>query len=184
MNDKNLFGGANPNALYTPLSEDEQEVLARLAETNAFKVVVKEWGYVDKPQVRYGDARLQVRFQLNFAKPEKAPIPVHFFELELWTHSGIFLVGEKLPVVQNGNPISVMRGVVLDLVWDIQIRQMDPNVVKALKPGARGLTTRHGNWQMTSLQRRKLAELRENEAKVRALDAATIAKVGAKTDSR
>ncbi len=177
MNATNLFGGKNPNGLYTPLSEDEQEVLARLAEAGQFKVVIKEWGHVEQPRVRFGDARLQIAIPMAFSKPD-IPMAVPYFDLELWTHSGILLVRERLATADpgTGQPLQIVTGMHFDMVWDIQIRQMDPEVVKALKPGAKGLTSRMGNWKMTSEQRSALHNLREQEQRMREREVAVIAK--------
>lgn len=177
--DTNIFGGKNKNGLYTPLTEDEQEVLERLAQAGQYRVVIKDWGFVDRPKVAYGDARLQFVWKMAFSKPE-VPMPVHFFELELWTHSGILLLKNKLPVSINGQPLQVAAGLELDMAWDIQLKQIDPAVVKAIKPGSVGLTSRLGNMKMTSEQRQQLQMLRQNEAMLRQLDVQNIQKLAKK----
>ena len=35
-----------------------------------------------------------------------------------------------------------MEGLEIDMVWDISIRSLDPNLVRAVKPSAKGLTSR------------------------------------------
>lgn len=177
--DKNIFGGKNPHGLYTPLSEDEQEVLERLALAGQYKIVVVDWGHVDKPNVRFGDARLEFTWNMLFSKPA-APVPVYYFTLELWTHSGIFLLRNKLPCTVNGKPLQVAAGIEVQLAWDIQLQQIDPAVVRAIKPGAHGLTTRLGNMKMTTEQKRQLQALRQGEAAVRQADAAQIANLDKK----
>jgi len=69
----------------------------------------------------------------------------------------------------------VCAGVYLDLAWDIAIQNIDPKVVKAIKPGAKGLTsrlqdkdtheiTRTGNMDMDSEKRMLLERARRGEA--------------------
>lgn len=172
----NVFGGKNPNSLYTPLSEDEQEVLERLALAGQYKVEIVDWGWVAKPQVRFGDARLQLTWQMLFDRPE-VPMPVPFFECKLWTHSGILLTSKKMATAgESGQPLSVMAGLAFEMVWDIQIQQISPEVVRAIKPGAKGLTSRLGNMRLTSEARQQLAFLRKQEAAIRSADAAALAK--------
>ena len=180
--ERNIFGGRNPNGLYTPLSEDEQEVLERLAAAGEFRLVIKDWGFVDQPKIRFGDARLEVSWKMVFDRPA-VPMPLYYLKLELWTHSGHFLVAEELPTQVGGQPMQVAKGVSLDLAWDIQIRQMDPKLVKAIKTGNVGLTTRIGNQKLDGLQKRALRDLRSNEAAFRLSDAAKVAK-GKKPASR
>jgi hypothetical protein len=179
MSDRNIFGGRNPNGLYTPLSDDEQEVLERLAASGEFKLIIKDWGFVDKPKIRFGDARLEVSWNMVFDRPQ-FPMPLPFLHLELWTHSGHFLIGEKLPMQVNGAPLQVCQGVAIDMAWDILIRQMDPKLVRAIKTGSVGLTTRIGNQNLDLQQQRALRTLRKHEARIRAADAADVAKAGKK----
>lgn len=178
--DTNIFGGKNVNALYTPLTEDEQEVLERLAEAGQYKIVIKDWGHVDKPNVKFGDARLQFTWKMLFHKPA-TPVPVHYFVLELWTHGGIFLLRNKLATEVGGQPVMVAAGVEVDLAWDIQLKQMDPKLVKMIKPGAHGLTTRLGNMALSQHQKQQLVNLRQGEASVRQMNAVEAAKAERKT---
>lgn len=176
----NVFGGKSRHGLYTPLSEDEQEVLERLAQAGQFKIVIKGWGHVPKPKVKFGDARLQFTWKMLFAKPEPPGVNLHYLDLELWTHSGIFLLANRLTVQMNGQPMVAARGLEYDLAWDIQLKQIDPAVVKMIKPGAHGLTSRLGNTRMTSEQKRQLHELRKGEAKVRQLEAQAVSEAAKK----
>jgi hypothetical protein len=139
---KNTFGGRFGSA-YTPMSEDEQEVISRLKESADLMVVVKGWREVKQPVVTFGDLRVSISFRLHFDRPE-VPVPLHFLDLELRTGSGMLLFKERQGTVYNGNPIQVADGVYLDMVWDIAIMSMDPKMVKLIKPGAIGLTSR---WQ-------------------------------------
>lgn len=178
MRDKNIFGGGNPNSLYVPMSELEQEAVSRLVESKDLRVMVVGWGYVDKPRVTFGDARLQIQFRLSFDKPE-APMSVPYFDLELRVGStGALLFKDRKSTAYGGNAIQVAAGVFLDLVWDIQVRSIDPALVKSLVPGATGLTSRLvdkdtgemtevGNMKLTSKERRVLRTLRAGEDRVR-----------------
>lgn len=177
MRDTNDFGGRKGSA-YTPMSEDEQEVLDRLVAAGDLKVVVKGWTEVPNPRIRVGDLRVSMAFRINFKKPE-VPTPVYFFDLELRTNSGMLLFKEKQPAMYEGKPITVADGMYLDMVWDIAIMAMPPNLVKALKPGAIGLTSKWidkdtgditllGNTRLGVQKQRKLRNIREGEASSRA----------------
>jgi hypothetical protein len=169
MSNTNIFGGKNPNALYTPMTEDEQEVLARLVEAEDMEIHVKQWGVVNKFMERpvFGDKRIQIKFWVKFSKPDVL-IPVHYFELELRTRAGQLLYAEKQAVKDaNGGPLMVGAGIALPLCWDIAIQQMDTRLVKDIKPGAHGLTTREGNRRLSESEQLVFSALREREAKVR-----------------
>lgn len=173
MSDTNAFGGKNPNGLYVPMSELEQECLSRLVEAGDLRVHVREWGIVNQPRARYGDGRLQLAFRMNFDRPE-IPQPVYYFDLELKTSSGLLLFKERQSVMYDGKPVSVAAGVFFDLVWDIGIRSIDPKVVKAVLPYARGLTSRlqdkdtgemtlTGNMKLDSRKKKLLYGVRQAE---------------------
>jgi hypothetical protein len=183
MTEKNIFGGGNVNSLYTPLSEDEQEVLERLALSGQYKIVIKDWGHINKPNVRFGDARLQFTFTMLFDRPA-VPMPVYYFDMELWTHSGMFLFSKRMDVAYGGHPIQVAAGVELQLAWDIQLKQIDPKVVRAIKPGAVGLTSRLGNMKLDSHQKQQLHKLRRAEAKIRQDDVTAAVKATKKASGR
>lgn len=180
MSGQNMFGGGNPNSLYTPMSEDEQEVLARLVDARDLHVNIVGWGFVSHVRARYGDLRLDIPLSITFSAPEK-PILVDRFDLGLRTTSGILLFRETKGVEYGGMPLAVGAGTHLDMVWHIAIQAMDPRVVKAIKPGAIGLTSRWidkdtgqvthlGNTKMSSEKRAALRRLREGEKKVREMD--------------
>lgn len=178
MSETNLFGGKNTRSIYTPMSEVEQETVARLVESGDLRVVIVGWGHIDRPRITFGDLRISIPFRLTFDRPE-VPVPVHYLDLELRTGSGVLLFKDRQPTVYGGNPIHVAQGVFLDLVWDIAVRSIDPALVKAVVPGAVGLTSRlqdrdtgemtvTGNMNLTSADRAVLRALREGEALARA----------------
>lgn len=178
MSEKNLFGGGNPHSLYVPMSEVEQEAIARLVESGDLQVHIVGWGIVHKPRITFGDARLQIQFRATFDRPE-VPVPVYYLDFELRTGSGHLLFGpDRQPTVYGGHPIQIAAGVFFDMVWDIQIRSIDPKLVKALVPGAVGLTNRltdkdtgemtlTGNMKLDQNARKILSMVREGEAKAR-----------------
>ncbi len=176
--DKNRFGGiAGSN--YTPMSEDEQEVLDRLVASRDLDVRIKGWGHIRGVQAgKTGDLRVAIPLTLDFDRPE-VPIPVYYFDLELRTGSGILLFKERQSTIYNHSPLMIGAGTSLQMVWDIAIKHMDPKLVKALKPGALGLTSRWidkdtgditllGNTRMGTQDRATLRKLRQSEAANRA----------------
>jgi len=67
------------------------------------------------------------------------------------------------------------------MIWDIAIQRMDPKLVKMMKPGTLGLTSRwtdkdtggltlFGNSKLTSVQKQKLLRVRAGEALVRQIN--------------
>jgi hypothetical protein len=191
MSDKNMFGGGNVNSLYTPMSEDEQEVLARLVAEGDFYVHIVGWGWVNRPAVTFGDLRVKVPISITFNAPNP-PIPVTALTLELWTPKWQEpLFRKEYDIRQGGKAIPIGAGFNLSMVWDIAVHHMDPRLVKALKPGASGLTTRWadrdtgnitllGNTRMSAAQRAALVNLRQGEASVRAYDVERLKKAKSK----
>lgn len=176
----NAFGGKNSRGLYVPMSEDEQEVIHRLVEAEDLQLIIHGWGVLDRPRFLIGDHRIGVQFRINFHRPA-TPMPVWFFDLELKTRSGISLCRERLPSVYNGQPVSVCAGMFLDMQWDIALHSMDSRLVKMLKPGAFGLTSRRqdrdtgemtaeGNMKLNSQQKKLLHELEAAQAAGRTAD--------------
>lgn len=176
----NAFGGANPHGLYVPLTETEQEVLSRLVEAEDLEVVIHGWGILHKPKIIFGDLRISIQFTLTFNAPA-FPQPLHFLDLELRTRAGLTLFRERQPTVVNGRPLQVAAGMSVDLAWDIALHHIDPKVVKAIKPGAVGLTSRRldketgeatflGNMQLNSEQKRLLQHIDEENRKFREAD--------------
>jgi hypothetical protein len=175
MTEKNIFGGANPNGLYVPLTEDEQEALHRLVERDDIELVIHGWATLSRPQIRLGDKRLSCRFNLEFKASH--PRPVKYFDLELRTTGGISLYRQKKAISLDGvNPIIVHAGMSLTLDWDISIHHVNPELVKMLKPGAIGLTSRRldrdtglptfrGNMKLSPVQERILQTIETQESR-------------------
>ena len=173
MADKNPFGGV-AGSLYTPMSEDEQEVLSRLVEACDLDVHIVDWGWVRGVKASFGDLRLAVPITITFNRPQ-IPILVHYFDLELRTGAGQLLFRERQSAVYDNKPLAVGSGTTLTMVWDIAIKSMDPKLVKQIKPGARGLTSRWvdkdtglmtqlGNTKMPAKEKALLRKLRQGEA--------------------
>jgi hypothetical protein len=177
VSEKNAFGGGNKKSLYTPMSEDEQEVLSRLVLAKDLDVFIVGWGHVKGVSATFGDLRLDIPLQINFSAPV-VPMDVNYFDLELRTGSGMLLFRERQSTLYNNQPLKVGAGTNLAMVWSIAIRSMDPRVVKMYKPGASGLTSRwldkdtgdftlYGNAQLSETNKDLLKKLRLGEARVR-----------------
>lgn len=178
MSERNPFGGKNPNGLYVPMSETEQEFVNRLIESEDLQVRVHGWGIVPNPKVMLGDLQVVIPLTLHFDRPE-TPIPVHHFDLELLTGAGLSLYRETQPCEYGGQPLLVGSGTVIQMVWHVGIRAIDPKLIKAFMPGTVGLTSRAfdkdtgaltltGNMKLDADQRRLIKLVREGEANVRA----------------
>lgn len=177
---KNIFGGGNKNSLYVPLTETEQEAISRLVEAKDLKVHVLGWGIVENPRIVFGDMRLGLSFRLNFTAPDPPGIPLYHLDLELRTGSGLLLFKSRESVTYGGNPVMAAAGVYFDMVWDIAIKAIDPNIVKALIPSATGLTSRRqdrdtkemtlvGNMKLTPKQKRLLHVMQHGENVLKAM---------------
>lgn len=185
---ENIFGGKNQHGLYIPMSEDEQEVLQRLIETQDLQVIIKGWNVkVENPPIQFGDLRVHIPLHMEFMAP-RVPRACHFLDLELRTGSGELLVKERHPTIVNGHPLQVARGVVIDFVWDIAIQNMDPKFVKCMKPGALGLTSRRidrdtgevtpeGNMTLNSIQKRIAHTLAQEQDAMQAADIQRVVEV-------
>jgi hypothetical protein len=194
MNDKrNPFGGKNPHGMYVPMTDEEIEVLHRIAEAGEFRVVIKgegqkgesiEWGYVTgfkigaypgpgryqgEPIVTIGDKRLTFFLRMNFNAPA-LPQPNWFFDMEVHAMGKRFFA-QRFPTANGGNPIQVCAGMFHDFALDVAIDQIDPAIVKAVKPKAIGLTTRHGNMHLNVAQQRLLAKTQAGEQAIRQITA-------------
>jgi len=184
----NVFGGKNPHGLYVPMSETEQEVLQRLVETQDLVVIIHGWGVLDNPKVSFGDLRVSIPMTVTFDRPA-VPVDVWFLDLELRSKStGMSLVKQRQSVVYDGQPIQVVAGMELDMVWDIAIHHMSPEFVKAIKPGAIGLTSRRldretgtatlaGNMQLSDTKKDILQWAEQSAAKLRKDDVRQAVKV-------
>lgn len=181
MTDRNLFGGKNPHGAYVPLTETEQEVLHRLVNTQDLVVEIKGFGTCEDPQVKVGDHRVQVIIDHVFEHPE-VPRDTYWLDLVLKTRSsGIRLFRHRYATVHEGQPVKLGGGLRLGFQWDIALSHLDPKLVKKVKPGAIGLTSRvldketgdrtlRGNMKLTPEQERVLATMRQNEKRLSALD--------------
>lgn len=179
--DKNAFGGGNAHSLYTPMSEDEQEVLERLLTGEDLYINIVGWGQVNLfDKVTLGDLRLAIQFTAAFNRPP-VPVPVHYFDLELVVRgeNNWVLASDRLPTIYDKKPIQIGAGDVLTMVWDIAIRKMDPRFVKLIKPGALGLTTAEGNRKLDAKRQELFRKLREAEAVSKVDDAKKRARASA-----
>jgi hypothetical protein len=164
------------------MSDVEREVVSRLVEAGDLRVHILGWGVVNQPRVIIGDLRVGIKFRMTFDRPA-VPVDVHYFDMELRTGSGMLLFKERQSVLYYGKPVKVCAGVYFDMVWDIAIHAMDPKVVKTIKPGAIGLTSRNidrdtGNLtlmgnrtQMSDNDKKHLHRVRASEAASRVDDA-------------
>ena len=175
MTKKNTFGGKAAKSLYVPMSETEQEVISRLVESDDLVVNVAGWAIGVQPKVTFGDFRVSLAFRLDFDRPQ-VPHPNYYFDLELRTRGGLLLYKERQATMYGGKPIDIAAGMFLDLVWDIAVEQMDPKLIRMLKPKERGLTNRIGNMKLTPDQKKLLNKVRQGENSVRELNANLAAK--------
>lgn len=186
MSDVNIFGGKNAKSVYAPMSETEQELISRLVAARELNVLILDWGHMIGPPCVFGDSILSVLVSMNLTAPE-VPIPVSFLDLELRTQSGVFLFRDRQPTIFNGAPLLLGAGVDFQFSWDIAIRRIDPQTLKALMPGALGLTSRftdkdtgdltlEGNQKLSSKQRNLLKLMKAGEDKIRKASSAEVAK--------
>jgi len=180
--DGNIFGGKNPQGLYVPMSEDEQEILQRLVDEEMMEVEIHGWGVLglDKNSVTYGDKRVCVKLRMDF----QMPMELFYLDMELRVRDSRTVLFRKTePTLVDGKPYQGVVGIPLEFNWDIAIDHMDPKLVKALKPGAIGLTSRRidrdtheptieGNMDLPSDKRgtlhqmeRAAAGMRENDVR-------------------
>lgn len=178
--DRNPFGGKNPHGMYVPLTDTELEVLERLALAGDFKVVIKDWGYVENfslgkfnpetwtgaPIVQFGDKNIHFFFTMNFSAPV-VPQPNYYFDMEVWAKGQKLFGPSRHATTVGGNPIQIAAGMSLTMALDVAIHDIDPKIVKTIKPGAVGLTSRHGNMNLSIQQQRLLREMEENNRKIR-----------------
>lgn len=186
MSDKNPFGGKNARSLYVPMSEIEQEFVDRLRVSGDLRVTLVGWGRIDNPVITQGDHQVVIPIDITFNAPA-APIPVHSFELELSTHSGMVLFRETQSAEYGLQPLMVGAGTHLQMLWHIGIRMIDPKIIKAYMPGVHGLTSRNvdkdtgdltvlGNMRLDSATRHLLETVRRGEKVARRDNASAVAR--------
>ena len=104
-------------------------------------------------------------------------MPVHYFDLELKTKTGVSLSRQKMNTEYGGKPLFVKEGLELDMVWDIAINHIDPKLIKAMMPSVTGFTSRlqdnatrdftlFGNMKLDRSLKKKAHELHEAEKRV------------------
>lgn len=126
------------NFVYTPLAPNEIDAIHRMVDGQELYVEVIGWGYHSNPHVVAGDKRIQVRFPMEFSKPDIA-MPVHYLDLALKLRNGTVLVQDRLPVADpSGGTLYVQSGMLMDLIWDVSVDRVDPNFVRYVRPGVRG----------------------------------------------
>lgn len=176
----NEFGGAYAGSAYIPLTDVEQEVIARLAEAGEFVVVFHGYGSVTKLDLRFGDKNLHIGMKVGFPMLH-APQSVYFFDMELKTHSGISLFRQTMPCTYDDKPLLIGPEVEFEMIWDISINTISPTLVKQIKPGAIGLTSRRqdrdtgdmtllGNMKLNSNQKQMAYKISQGEKKVKQMD--------------
>lgn len=191
--DKNMFGGGNANSVYIPMSDVEQEALLRLRESEDLVITIIGWGYIQNPEITFGDKRLSVHIDITFNAPD-IPMNVHYFDMEL-KKGNLVLFKERHRTYYNHQPIKVGTGTNLNMIWDIAIARIDPKLVKLLVPHARGLTSRltdkdtgemtlFGNMKLDSIQQQVAVKLKEGEKKVRAVDRKDVLTAMSKADHK
>ena len=182
--ERNPFGGKNRHGLYVPLTETELEVIERLAEAGEFQIVVRDWGVIrhflpgkydpvewaknPRPLISFGDKRISFFFRMSLQAPA-VPQPNWYFDMEVWA-MGILFFSQRMPTEYNGRPIDLVAGIDFDWALDVALDQIDPMVVKQIKPGAIGLTTRHGNMRLDVGQQKLLHLVRKLERDTRETD--------------
>jgi hypothetical protein len=178
---KNTFGGGNENSLYIPMSDIEQEFIARLVEQGELLVEFHGWGTV-QPIVTFGDKIIHAHIKILFHNAPPPPgKPVAFFDMDLRTQSGISLYRQKMPTSYGNTPITISNEVELEMVWDIALKYIDPKLIKTLMPQVRGFTTRledrdthditvTGNMRLNKEQVKSAHSLHQSEQNIKVYD--------------
>jgi len=176
----NPFGGKNPNGSYVPLSEDELDVIERLAESGEYELRIVGWGHVrgftighypgpqeydGNPIITIGDKRIAFTFRMSLNAPE-TPQPNWYFDIEVVAY-GKVLFSRRMPTEANGKPITVGAGLDLDLKLDLALNSVDRDFLKEVSPSIRGITSRRGNMKLPSHLRRVLHSMHEGEKALR-----------------
>lgn len=173
--DKNPFGGS-ACGMYVPLSELELEALERLRSAGDLQVVIKDWGIVHTPHMRFADKRVQFTFKICFQDP-LVPIPVYYLDFEVQTQAGQLIFATRQATVVGGEPIRLGAGLAFEFILDLSLERMNPGFVKQVVPGATGLTSRHGNMHLDPQKQALLHLIKDGERRVREMDQAFLAKL-------
>lgn len=129
---------SNQNAFYVPLAADEQDTVQRMLEQDDLYVEVVDWGFHPNPTITAGDKRIQVRFPMEFTRPQGIEIPVTRFRLRLKMRDGRTVAETVESTVYNNQPLYVTAGMQIDLVWDLALEKVDDEVKNLVLPGIRG----------------------------------------------
>lgn len=129
---------SHPHAFYVPLAADEQDTIQRMLEQNDLYVEVVGWGYHPNPTITAGDKRVQVRFPMEFVKPQGIEVPVTRFRLRLKMRDGRTVAETVESTVYNNQPLYVTAGMQIDLVWDLSLDRIDDEIKKLILPGIQG----------------------------------------------
>jgi len=181
--------------LYVPITEDEQEVLQRIVDSQTLRITVYPWKIMVIPTwVGVGDKRLALKFEIPFTEVTK-PTVVRSMDLELTAYTGVKLIRKPYPTfLSDGTPLVVDSDLILSLQWDVAIDHLDPALVKMVKPGTLGLTSRRldpvtgartlmGNMRYKDGERRGLLRfLEEGERKVQELSLQDLKKAESRKD--
>jgi hypothetical protein len=116
---------------YIPLSDNEIDVVHKMVDGQELYVEVVGWGYHPSPKIIAGDKRIQVRFPLEFNRPDFS-VPVHYFDIALKLRNGREVYKDRLPVSDpyQGGPVMITAGVLLDMVWDISVGAISPDFLR------------------------------------------------------
>jgi len=191
---QNAFGGKNPVGLYVPMSEDEQEVLMRLQESQDLQLVIHGWGTIPNPVMVVGDHRVGIKFRITF-KGLLVAQPLPYLDLELKLGNGMSIYRDRKPTLIDNKPIMISEGMHLDLQWDIAIRHMEPEFVRLIKPGATGLTSRRqdkdtkemtdlGNMRLDVGRQALLRKVEDGQRRVRKMDEVEAIRASASTGEK
>lgn len=163
----NPLGGANPHGLYVPITPDEQDGIERAKERGVV-VKVSGLGVFPSTHVTIGDHRVSVGFTVSVKEPRSLTQFSHSVE----TEDGIVLAAETISCIQMGQPMRLLPGEEVEMEIHISVARIDPKVLRQLRPGVTGLTSRRvdrdtgefsfaGNMQLTDDQRKLLTLLPE-----------------------
>lgn len=127
-------------SVYTPLTDDEQDVLQRMIEGQDAYVEVVGWGFHPAPKITAGDKRVQVRFPMEFHKPQGFAVPVNYFDLRLRLRDGRIVFSDRKSCRYSNQPLFIEAGLQLDLIWDIALDQISDDFKDQFLPRLKGNT--------------------------------------------